>query len=115
MLWADDLLLASASASGLQVMLYVLSDYSDRWRLTVNSSKTKAVVFRRPNQQLQISSLSCEGQDIEPVKSCVNLGMRFHCTEAFINACIPVMELAERAVPALRSRCVALKLYDPVV
>ena len=44
------------------------------------------------------------------------LGMRFHC-RAFVNACIPRIESAERAVLALRSRCIALsyRLYDPVV
>ena len=41
--------------------------------------------------------------------------MRFHCTEAFVNASIPRIESAERAVLALRSRCSALNLYDPIV
>ena len=115
LLWADDMLLASTTARGLQRLLDLLSDFSDWWRLIVISSKTKAIVFHRPQQYVQVSSLSNKGQDIEQVKSFVYLGMHFHCSQAFINASIPRIESAELAVLALRSRCAALKLYDPVV
>ena len=49
----DDLVTASTMASGQQVQLNLLSDYSDVWRLTVNTSKTEAIVFRRSQQQVQ--------------------------------------------------------------
>ncbi len=45
MLWADDLLLASTVTCGLRRLLDELSDFSNRRRLTVNSSKKKAFVF----------------------------------------------------------------------
>ena len=57
MLWADDLLLSSTTARGLQSLLEQLSGFSDRWRLTVNSSKTKAIVFRRLHDQVPVLSL----------------------------------------------------------
>ena len=49
------------------------------------------------------------------MQSIVYLGMRFHCPKAFVNANIPRIESAERAVLALRSRCAALNLYNPIV
>ena len=52
-LWAGDLVTASTTASGQQVQLNLLSDYSDVWRLTVNTNKTEAIVFRRSQQQVQ--------------------------------------------------------------
>ena len=59
-LWADDLLLASTTARGLQRLLDVLSAFSDRWRLTVNSSKTKAIEFRRPHDQVLVLALNLQ-------------------------------------------------------
>ena len=49
------------------------------------------------------------------MQSIVYLGMRFHCSQAFVNANIPRIESAECAVLALRSRCAALNLYNPIV
>jgi hypothetical protein len=44
-LYADDLLLVSVTAAGLQAQLGVLERYCERWGLTVNVEKTKVVVF----------------------------------------------------------------------
>lgn len=115
LLWADDLLLAATTADGLQNQLDALSEFCDVWRLSVNSNKTKAIIFHRPQQKVQLSCLKYKGQELEQVTSFMYLGMRLHSSEAFLNASIPRIESAERAVLALRSRCAALKLYDPVV
>ena len=106
---------ASTTASGQQAQLNLLSDYSDVWRLTVNTNKTEAIVFRRAQQQVQEVALNYKGREIKQVQSIVYLGMRFHCSKAFVNANIPRIESAERAVLALRSRCAALNLYNPIV
>jgi len=46
LLYADDLALVSMSMAGLQAQLDVLQEYADRWGLTVNVDKTKAVIYR---------------------------------------------------------------------
>ena len=46
--FADDLVILSESAIGLQNSLHKLSTYCKNWGLTINSSKTKVVVFNKP-------------------------------------------------------------------
>ena len=56
LLYADDIILFSKNAEGLQESLNVLAEYCDRWKLTVNSTKTKVMIFRkggRINQNLR--------------------------------------------------------------
>lgn len=43
--WADDLILLSTSSDGLQNCLNKLSEYCNKWNLTINSDKTKYMVF----------------------------------------------------------------------
>ena len=46
LLYADDTVIFSESVAGLQKMLDTLNLYTDKWKLVVNVSKTKMVVFR---------------------------------------------------------------------
>jgi hypothetical protein len=46
LLYADDTVIFSESVEGLQKMLDTLKSYSEHWKLEVNVSKTKMVVFR---------------------------------------------------------------------
>lgn len=47
LLYVDDITLFSETAEGLQEGLNLLSNYDVRWKLTVNTVKTKVVVFRK--------------------------------------------------------------------
>ena len=47
LLYADDIILLANSAENLQNSLNVLADYCTRWKLTVNTAKTKIMVFRK--------------------------------------------------------------------
>ena len=47
MSWADDLVLLSESAEGLQRSLDKLRDYCYKWGLQVNKAKTKCMVMRK--------------------------------------------------------------------
>ena len=46
LLFADDLVLMSYNAIGLQRLLTKLNTYCDKYKLKVNLSKTKVIVFR---------------------------------------------------------------------
>jgi hypothetical protein len=46
LMYADDLVLFSETADGLQYQLDVLFQYGNDWSLTVNTSKSKVVIFR---------------------------------------------------------------------
>lgn len=44
--YADDLVLVASSAEKLQMLVNILKNFCDKWRLNVNTGKTKVVVFR---------------------------------------------------------------------
>ena len=46
-LYADDIVIFSITAEELQSSLDLLTDYCKRWKLKVNVSKTKVMVFRK--------------------------------------------------------------------
>ena len=46
-LYADDIVIFSETAEGLQEGLQILKDYFDKWKLIINTSQTKITVFRK--------------------------------------------------------------------
>ena len=46
LMYADDIVLLSETAGGLQKMIDTLHTYSTKWNLSVHTEKTKIVVFR---------------------------------------------------------------------
>ena len=47
MMFADDLLLLSTSASGLQNSIDILCEYCAQWKLHINIKKTKIMTFSK--------------------------------------------------------------------
>ena len=45
LLFADDIVIFSNTSEGLQKGLDTVSDYCQKWKLTVNIDKTKVMVF----------------------------------------------------------------------
>ena len=45
-MYVDDTVLLSDTVGGVQKMIYTLHTYSTKWNLSVNTEKTKIVVFR---------------------------------------------------------------------
>ena len=53
LLYADDIILLSESAKGLQKSLDILKTYCDKWNLKVNIGKTKVIVFNKSGRILK--------------------------------------------------------------
>jgi hypothetical protein len=47
LLYADDMVILANSADDLQLGLNILCDYCNRWRLKVNTNKTKIMIFHK--------------------------------------------------------------------
>lgn len=47
LMFADDILLLSESAEGLQNCLNKLNDYCNKWQLSINIKKTKIMIFQQ--------------------------------------------------------------------
>ena len=75
--YADDIVILSTSAKGLQKALDITEKYCEKWRLTINHSKTKSMVFSKGNQKIK-ASFSMNGIDLENVAEFKYLGITVH-------------------------------------
>jgi hypothetical protein len=53
LLYADDIILLSESAKGLQKSLDILKTYCDKWNLKISIGKTKVIVFNKSGRILK--------------------------------------------------------------
>ena len=53
LLYADDIILLSESAKGLQKSLDILKTYCDKWNLKIHIGKTKVIVFNKSGRILK--------------------------------------------------------------
>ena len=56
--YADDLVLVSRSASGLQKQIDILQIYVEKWLMKMNPQKTKVLIFQRQNRNASVNSSS---------------------------------------------------------
>ena len=75
LLYADNIIIFSESAEGLQTGLDILKDYCDKWKLTVNTNKTKIMIFRKGGTLRRILNFEYNGENIEIVKKFTYLGV----------------------------------------
>lgn len=76
LIFADDLVLLSTSAIGLQKMIDVLAEYCREWRLSLNADKTKVIEFRKGRKNTEFE-WNINGVVIERVKDFKYLGLNF--------------------------------------
>ena len=102
-LWyADDCALLSTTPAGLQAQLRLLESYCQRWGLTVNLTKTKAMLLAgaaSEQEALRIvrqARLTYGGGSVPAVTEFKYLGVQFHC-------CRPLGE------SAVAGRCVSAR------
>ena len=111
LLFADDMLLMSTSAAGLNAQLQSLQTYCDAKKLTVNAAKTQVMIMRPgggSGGRLAAAEVFCYGgQRLEVVKTIKYLGLTFaQLSKAHGFACC-AEELAKagrRALFAMRRR-----------
>ena len=89
LLYADDLVLLSSSPQGLQNCLENLSVFCASWKLEVNISKSKALIFNSNGKSFSnhfycISPISCVSHDLLFLKPCWNLVNTLLFSKCFI-------------------------------
>ena len=79
LLYADDLVLISHSAKGLDKALSVLSQYCENWLLSVNPKKTKVMMFQKKCRKSILDKyfFQINNQKIEIVNNYTYLGITF--------------------------------------
>lgn len=73
LLYADDIVLFGESPEELQNTLKLLEDYCSRWKLTVNTSKTKIMIFKKSGRLPANLRFTYNGAEIEIVNKFIYL------------------------------------------
>ena len=101
-MFADDIILLSESKSGLQCALDQLYEYCKKWKLNVNSDKSKVMTFNKPGRSYKdIFSLGAE--ILENVKDYTYLGINFTINGSFNKAINTLDQKAKKAMFKVRS------------
>ena len=79
LLYADDAVIFSETIEGLQNALNYMSTYCDKWRLTLNSEKTKIVIFRKGSRVSKKEKWVYKGNALEVVNCFKYLGIVLAC------------------------------------
>lgn len=76
-LYADDIVIFAKSSEELQKSLDKMQEYCRRWKLIVNTAKTKIMIFRKGGQLPNALHFLYDGEVIEIVKTFSYLGVIF--------------------------------------
>ena len=108
-LYADDTVILSDSVEGLQRGLNAMSAYCKSWKLRVNVTKTKVVVFSRGKIR-KLPEIFYEGKQLEIVYDFLYLGLNLNYNNKFNLAQKRAYDRASRAMFCLLKRCRKLSL-----
>ena len=103
LLYADDVVVFAKSSSELQQEMDKLFNYCNKWKLKLNTTKSKIVVFRKGNIAPR-ESWKFGNDDIEAVNSLSYLGVLFSSNGLFTQAQCKLADQANKAVFTLYKR-----------
>ena len=101
-MFADDLIILSESATGLQMALDKLAEYCRKWGLSVNVKKTKVIVFNQSGKAIKTLHFYWNDLELEVAKDYCYLGVIFDASGSFSPACRLLSEKAGKDVFKLR-------------
>ena len=82
-LYTDDSLVLSDNPKDFQDMLYIFNDYCSKWKLKINTDKTKAMIFGDYARNRPVS-FNIAGDEIETIKEFKYLGVLFTKNGRFV-------------------------------
>ena len=109
LLYADDTIILSNTAAGLQKLLNDLESYCTMWKLRVNGSKTKVVIFGKRKPKIK-PKFMYKTEELELVEEFKYLGVVFSCNATFKKHKMYLKDQATKAMFALLSKGRRLKL-----
>ena len=83
LLYADDAVILSDRSDNLQQGLTILNEYCTKWKITLNTDKTKIVVFRKGGKLSVKDKWYYDGKELEVVKHFIYLGAVFSSGGSF--------------------------------
>lgn len=116
LLYADDVVLTSESAEGLQEMLDRLGEFCTANSMFVNQEKSEVVVFggsqRPPGAERPAAVFTYNGVELPTKSHYIYLGLRFEDGQPARLAIKAAVARARKALHAMFSRCYALKVHN---
>ena len=109
LLYADDTIILAESSDQLQSALDAVNDYCQKWKLTVNTSKTKIVIFSRGKVR-KIPIFNFRGDVLEVVDDFIYLGVRFKYNGTFKLTVTKQVSQARKALYSLLAKAKRLHL-----
>ena len=104
LMYADDLILISQTKEGLQKQLDKLNEYCLKWKLEVNSKKTKIMIFNRGNRLIK-ADFRINNILLENVKTIKYLGFTIAVTNCSFLPTVEDLSLkAGKVIYALNTR-----------
>ena len=101
LMFADDAVLISESAEGLQHALDKIKEFSDKWLLRINTEKTKIMIFNKSGKLLK-DGFTLGNVPLQNVNSYTYLGLMFVPSESFNQAVDTLCRKASKAMFKLR-------------
>ena len=123
LMYADDLILLSDTAEGLQKQINKLSKYCEKWRLNINLKKSKIMIFNRGNKLIK-SEFTINEKVLENVKSMKYLGFKINAKNcSFLETLDELSIKAKRTIYAINNTMkisqipikLTLKLFDTLI
>jgi hypothetical protein len=109
LLYADDTVILAESSEELQCALDGLHDYCQYWNLTVNTSKTKIVIFSRGKIR-KIPMLKIGNDVVDVIFDYAYLGIVFNYNGKFKKAKSKLVDMANKAMFSLIRKIRSLSL-----
>ena len=109
LLYADDTIVLAESVDELQVALNAMVEYCNKWKLEINNSKSKVLVFSRGKIRNK-PKLWFDGKQLEVVYKYDYLGITLNFNGAFKLAIKKMYDTASRAMFALLKKARSLNL-----
>ena len=103
LLYADDTILLAQSSDELQMALNGLQEYCIKWKLKVNISKTKIVIFSRGKVR-RYPEFHFGDQKLDVCDDYIYLGVTFNYNGLFNKAIEKQLNQAKRAMYALMAK-----------
>ncbi len=110
--WADDLILMSDSAGGLQAQIDNLYTYCSKWQMIINNMKTKCLIFNGKKSEV-VPEFYVGDVKIEVATQYTYLGVPFSTIEQSKVTKDYILNNCRRALYKIRSYCVPLGQVPP--
>ena len=101
-MYADDMVIFSNSEDGLQEALNNLDFYCKKWGISVNTLKTKVVVFKKGSISENLGQWTYRGQALEVVSCFKYLGLHFGSNGSFAHHFKEIVKSARKALFSLK-------------